>query len=252
MNLTKLPVLLRWIIVSSLLIMLSTCVTWEESPDTADVVVNASSIDDNGQVTTGTTVNDDEVLFDTFLMACSQGDIDAVTRIIVDEQHTEFVTSSSRSGESCLHVAGILGQAMITKFILKHGGNPNQRSLYKEGLRMTPLSWNVYGNHVENVRLLLQAGADVNLDFDSVVVARQKQKPASKHPSEVEYEKVTVLDLLNTLFNTDEGEDEDTSTAKTNQQKLYQQHQREIRDLLIQYGAQCYKDLQPQLTDTEL
>jgi hypothetical protein len=34
---------------------------------------------------------------------------------------------------------------------------------------MHPLSWNVYGGHLENIRLLLQHGADVDLDFDSMV-----------------------------------------------------------------------------------
>jgi hypothetical protein len=33
---------------------------------------------------------------------------------------------------------------------------------------MHPLSWNVYGGHLENIRLLLEAGANVNMDFDSM------------------------------------------------------------------------------------
>ena len=32
---------------------------------------------------------------------------------------------------------------------------------------MHPLSWNVYGGHYENVKLLLEHGAHVNADVDS-------------------------------------------------------------------------------------
>ena len=38
---------------------------------------------------------------------------------------------------------------------------------------MHPLSWNVFGGHVENVRVLLENGADVNVDFDSMVDKEQ-------------------------------------------------------------------------------
>jgi ankyrin repeat protein len=33
---------------------------------------------------------------------------------------------------------------------------------------MHPLSWNVYGGHVDNIQLLLENGASVNADFDSM------------------------------------------------------------------------------------
>jgi ankyrin repeat protein len=33
---------------------------------------------------------------------------------------------------------------------------------------MHPLSWNVYGGHVDNVQVLLENGASTNLDFDSM------------------------------------------------------------------------------------
>mmetsp|Transcript_5652 Transcript_5652/g.15313 ORF Transcript_5652/g.15313 Transcript_5652/m.15313 type:complete len:91 (-) Transcript_5652:1291-1563(-) len=33
---------------------------------------------------------------------------------------------------------------------------------------MHPLSWNVYGGHVDNIKMLLKYGADVNLDFDAM------------------------------------------------------------------------------------
>ena len=40
--------------------------------------------------------------------------------------------------------------------------------VHMQGLRMHPLSWNVYGGHTENVELLLKHGAKVNADFDSM------------------------------------------------------------------------------------
>eukprot|EP00957_Ditylum_brightwellii_P043170 3271547-Ditylum_brightwellii.AAC.1 len=54
-----------------------------------------------------------------------------------------------------------------------------------QGLRMHPLSWNVYGGHNEIVRLLLDAGARVNDDFDLTPITN---------------EKVTVLDISEQLL----------------------------------------------------
>lgn len=167
--------------------------------------------------------------FDEFLMACSKGDM----RIVENEirEHPEYVLGQSRSGESCLHVAGILGQSDVTRFILQHGGNPNQRSTYEHGLRMTPLAWNVYGKHVSNVKLLLEAGADVNLDFDYTDNGRKIA--------------VTVLDLLYIIetFN-----DNDATSSGSNDTAVDRSHYN-MRDLLLQYGAKRYHDI---LADSEL
>ena len=56
---------------------------------------------------------------------------------------------------------------------------------------MHPLSWNVYGGHVENIRLLLQYGANVNADFDSM----DQRGP------------VTALDVAMQLTNVEKGQD---------------------------------------------
>ena len=56
---------------------------------------------------------------------------------------------------------------------------------------MHPLSWNVYGGHLENIKLLLEHGADVNLDFDSM-----GQPPSP----------VTVLDVLYELQKAEQGD----------------------------------------------
>lgn len=77
---------------------------------------------------------------------------------------------------------------------------------------MHPLSWNVYGGHLENIRLLLENGADVNLDFDSMT---QPTCP------------VAILDVLFEL-QTAEGGDERVV---------------EMEKLLREYGAKTIKEL---------
>lgn len=57
---------------------------------------------------------------------------------------------------------------------------------------MHPLSWNVYGGHVDNIRLLLEHGANANLDFDSM---GQPPKP------------VTALDVLLELQKAEQGDE---------------------------------------------
>jgi ankyrin repeat protein len=162
--------------------------------------------------------------FDNFLMACSKGDMGTVENEV--REHPEFVLGQSRNGESCLHVAGILGQVDVTRFILQHGGNPNQRSTYEHGLRMAPLSWNVYGKHVTNVRLLLEAGADVNLDFDYMDNGKKVV--------------VTALDLLYII---DTFSDGDTISDEPNDTAGDRTHY-DMRDLLLLYGAKRYQNIQ--------
>lgn len=195
--------------------------------------------DDDGSTATKNTdkMHDvDTKDFEEFLMACSTGDINKVKEFVQKDTQYYVTAYSKNGGESCLHVAGILGQATVTRYILQHGGNPDQRSQnIQHGLRMTPLSWNVYGNHIENVQLLLQAGANVNLDFDYTVDGT--------------LQKVTVFDLLLyihsdiDLENSTETVDE-TNTNNENQEKLMNQKKaRSMRDLLLQYGAKRYSDL---------
>ena len=57
---------------------------------------------------------------------------------------------------------------------------------------MHPLSWNVYAGHIENIKLLLEYDADVNLDFDSM---GQPPKP------------VTALDVLYDLQKAEKGDE---------------------------------------------
>ena len=99
-----------------------------------------------------------------FLEACTQGTIDKIQEAL--QQNPHWVNGRSPQGETCLHLAGIMVQTEVTRLILDKGGDPNIRTTFEKGQRMHPLSWNVYGGHVETARVLLEYGANVNLDVD--------------------------------------------------------------------------------------
>mmetsp|Transcript_2658 Transcript_2658/g.5753 ORF Transcript_2658/g.5753 Transcript_2658/m.5753 type:complete len:220 (-) Transcript_2658:186-845(-) len=101
-----------------------------------------------------------------FFHACSGGDVDLVAKSLTEHPH--WMTARTAHGETCLHLTGIYGKAGVTALLLQRGADPNVRSTYEKGLRMHPLSWNVYGGHLENIELLLEHGADIDLDFDSM------------------------------------------------------------------------------------
>lgn len=103
---------------------------------------------------------------DEFWMSCSDGKADTIKESL--KAHPEWANARTKSGESCLHLTGIYGHAKATEILLQQGADPNIRSTWKEGLRMHPLSWNVYGGYIDNIKLLLKFGADVNADFDTM------------------------------------------------------------------------------------
>ena len=125
-----------------------------------------------------------------FFFACSGGKLDQVKEYL--NEHPNWVNGRTDNGEACLHLTGIYGYSDVTEYLLTHGADPNIRSTFDDGLRMHPLSWNVYGGHIANVDLLLRYGADVNLDFDGM----GKDAP-----------KVTALDVVRQLT-VNEGGDE--------------------------------------------
>lgn len=102
-----------------------------------------------------------------------------------------WINAQTDNGESCLHLTGIYGYSEVTEYLLVKGADPNIRSTYEQGLRMHPLSWNIYGGHVANVAVLLRYGVDVNLDFDSM---------GEKEP-------VTALDVALQLTQNEEGDE---------------------------------------------
>lgn len=106
-----------------------------------------------------------------FFFACSGGKLEEIKTYLTD--HPGWINGRSENGEACLHLTGIDGHTDVTEYLLVHGADPNIRSTYEGGLRMHPLSWNVYGGHIGNVELLLKYGADPNLDFGSMVAANE-------------------------------------------------------------------------------
>jgi hypothetical protein len=169
----------------------------------------------------------------SFLMACSEGDLDTFHAIL--KHHPEYIQQppsyfstifaneeqeTATMGESCLHVAGILGQVEITNAALQAGADPNVRSAFAHGLRMTPLAFHVYGGHVDTIQLLLQAGAKVNMDMDHML-----------HPEK----KATVMDILLDVLLVSESQDDPLEEKYL-----------EIEHLLQAYGAKRYEDLHQQ------
>jgi len=176
--------------------------------------------------TTGTrTADPQQDELSHFLTACAEGHLEDLEIIL--EEHPEFITRTSEHGESCLHVAAMRGQTAITQAALKAGANPNQRSTYDKGLRMTPLSWNVYGGHADTVRALLEGGADVNLDFDSMMDPEQS---------------VTALDVLEAfVLNLDKPDALGNNKNDPNDKHYGKYHK--VREVLLEYGAKRYNDL---------
>eukprot|EP00547_Thalassionema_nitzschioides_P000402 CAMPEP_0194202348 /NCGR_PEP_ID=MMETSP0156-20130528/2396_1 /TAXON_ID=33649 /ORGANISM="Thalassionema nitzschioides, Strain L26-B" /LENGTH=198 /DNA_ID=CAMNT_0038927815 /DNA_START=56 /DNA_END=652 /DNA_ORIENTATION=+ len=151
-----------------------------------------------------------------FLNACTFGDVKQVEEAL--EENRSWAHGRSSQGETCLHVAGIQGQAAITKLVLEKGGDPNVRTTFPQGLRMHPLSWNAYAGHVETAKVLLENGASVNLDFDSM------GQPQAK---------VTVLDIVTQILDTDSNADVEKFVG--------------MKELLLKHGAKLYSELEQEL-----
>lgn len=119
-------------------------------------------------------------------------------------------------GETCLHLAAIPGSESVTKLLLESGADPNVRTTFEGGLRMHPLSWNIYGGHYENVKLLLEHGAHVNADVD-----------------DGKGNAITVLDANSKFLGGEPGP--------------YTEQAEKIQKLLLEYGAKAYVELQEYL-----
>ena len=161
----------------------------------------------------GETHKQNEDLKSQYFFACSGGKLDIVQTSL--ETNPNWVNLRTENGESCLHLTGIYGHSSVTKHLLEDAkikADPNIRSTFDQGLRMHPLSWNVYGGHYDNIELLLKAGADPNLDFDSM-----GQPPTS----------VTSLDVVLQLQDVEKGDDRFTR----------------LETLLRQYGGKTTEEL---------
>ena len=180
--------------------------------------------------------HEQDPVVEQLLQACTEGQIDTLQALV--QQHTSAVLQRrSAMGETCLHVAGIHGQAKLTSYVLEEEANgdddnnnkmdPNVRSTFEHGLRMHPLSWNVYGGHVETARVLLTHGANVNLDVDDM---SNPEKQA------------TALDIVDTILEGIEGATKEGESRSEDEMGRLQRY-RDMRELLIEFGAKRFEDL---------
>ena len=110
----------------------------------------------------------DESLSNEYFFACSGGKTDTVRKLL-GRHGKDLANARTKEGETCLHLCSIdtTGQAVhIARALLEAGADPNVRTTFEQGQRMTPLSWHTYAGNYDIVELLLDAGATINDDFD--------------------------------------------------------------------------------------
>ena len=107
-----------------------------------------------------------------FFRACQSGPLSKLQSILTE--NADWVsTRRTATGETCLHLASLTGQADTIRWLVdetKHHAQHLELDARTRGdrtLRETPLSMSVKNGHVEAARVLLEAGANVNLEFDS-------------------------------------------------------------------------------------
>lgn len=152
-----------------------------------------------------------------FQEACTQGHVSVIRKDLTD--FPTWANGRSPQGETCLHMASVMGQVDVIKTLLEFGADPNIRTTFERGHRQHPLSWLVLGGHVEAARLLMDNGADVNADID--------------WPSRGVESKATVLDVLMDIM------PKQPNIQIPEIKKYY-----EMKELLLEYGAKTYSDLE--------
>ena len=93
------------------------------------------------------------------VFAAGEGDLEETQRLL---RAGEDVAQRTAAGETALHTAGIRGNPEVVHALLQAGSDVNARANGGTYLKMTPLHWMTYGRHLSGMRLLLDAGADVN------------------------------------------------------------------------------------------
>mmetsp|Transcript_28328 Transcript_28328/g.77769 ORF Transcript_28328/g.77769 Transcript_28328/m.77769 type:complete len:267 (+) Transcript_28328:185-985(+) len=197
-----------------------------------------------------------------FLDACTHGPTDRVVELL--HRHPTWTRGTSSDGETCLHVAGIYGQAAVTRAVLEFRSDeadpdndndddnnddstnflpadPNVRTTYDQGLRMTPLAWNVYAGHVETARVLLEHGADPNLDFDGSRAAGTAA--AASDASDTVPTQITCLDVVQQMlsYSGDDNDSGDDPNHNNNNPHNVDKF-RLLEELLLAHGAKTFRD----------
>ena len=93
------------------------------------------------------------------VVAAGEGDLEETQRLL---RLGEDVAQRTAAGETALHTAGIRGNPEVVHALIQAGSDVNARTNGGTYLKMTPLHWMTYGRHLSGMRLLLDAGADVN------------------------------------------------------------------------------------------
>lgn len=89
-----------------------------------------------------------------FFRACAAGDVAALRDLLAREP--DLVRERNAGGMTALHIAG--DRPDVLRVLLEHGADPNIR---EPGDNALPLHFAAGGGHVESVRVLLDAGSDV-------------------------------------------------------------------------------------------
>ena len=92
--------------------------------------------------------------------AVSEGETHEVQRLLADGAN---VNALNTEGETPLHVSGIYGAVEPLRLLLKAGAKVNVQATGAKSLGLAPLHWFVHGGHKEGTGELLKAGANVNM-----------------------------------------------------------------------------------------
>lgn len=111
-----------------------------------------------------------------FFEACHSGDLDAIKSQLTE--YPKLVGATNRDGEHCIHIACIDGNFDIVQVLLEHGCGPDLRALPKKRMLITPLGWAAMLGRSNIIQLLLNYGADVNLDFGLELDGERKRATA--------------------------------------------------------------------------
>ena len=93
--------------------------------------------------------------------AAAEGKVEVVKGLLAAENAD--VNCKSEVGETPLHVSGIWGKIDVLRLLLAAGANVNVQATGEHSLMMAPLHWYVHPGYTEGVEALIAAGADVNM-----------------------------------------------------------------------------------------
>lgn len=134
----------------------------EEDPESAYALaengVSALMVSIYYQRTTMTLLLLDKINRINYFEACALGDAETVAKRLDEDPHQIFEFSSD--GFSGIGLACFFGRDLVVQLLIELGADIHQKSA--NNLAVTPLHSAVAGDHLEIVKMLLNAGANVN------------------------------------------------------------------------------------------